>query len=267
MTKSVEIILGYVEAPVGTVTAAASILDQFNGDQGGFSLVNQSAQTGAAVAGVTSIVKLTAGFTPFLNIKTNTLAATTVMLKITAQYRTDRTFDKGDLISLVGNIAGVVGSVALLAGSGPVGVFFTAVGVGANVAGVLNSGVAESLYNSLISPVVDKHLGANTNASYPDYWIAPDLGLASLAQISAIYTNRIAVTRWNPDTQEIVLGDEDVHSYTGGGSGGGGYVVAPDSGQGPLIFPVPESPGWRVDIGPIEIVPPGGDRFTIDRYH
>ncbi len=84
MAKTLEIILGYVEKPVAVGAASTSLTDQYNSDKSGFALVNQSAQAGAAVAGVTSIVKLTAGFTPFLNIKANTLAATTVFLKITA---------------------------------------------------------------------------------------------------------------------------------------------------------------------------------------
>ena len=155
----------------------------------------------------------------------------------------------------------------MLTCASPVGALFTAVGVVANVAGSLSSGAAESLYNSFITPVVNKHFVANTNAIYPDYWVAPDLGLASLAQISATYAGRIAVTRWDPDTQGVVLGNETSQNYTGLGAGGGGYVRSPDSGQGPLIFPLPESPGWSIDIGPIEVVPPSGVRITIDRYH
>ncbi|WP_323115184.1 hypothetical protein [Pseudomonas guariconensis] len=77
-----------------------------NSDKQGFALVNQSAQTGAAVANVTSIVKLTAGLTPFLNLQTNTFAATIVLLKITAKYREDKGFDTGEVISLVGNLVG-----------------------------------------------------------------------------------------------------------------------------------------------------------------
>lgn len=64
MIKTLEIILGYVEKPVAVGAAATSLTDQYNSDKSGFVLVNQSAQTGAAVAGITSIVKLTAGLHP-----------------------------------------------------------------------------------------------------------------------------------------------------------------------------------------------------------
>ncbi len=52
MIKTLEIILGYVEKPVAVGAAATSLTDQYNSDTSGFVLVNQSAQTGAAVAGV-----------------------------------------------------------------------------------------------------------------------------------------------------------------------------------------------------------------------
>jgi hypothetical protein len=265
MAKTLEIVLGYVEKPVAVGAAGSSVTDQYNSDKSGFALVNQSAQTGAAVAGVTSIVKLTAGFTPFLNIKTNTLAATTVLLKITAQYRTDQTFENGDVLSLVGNVAGIVGGITLLAGAGSVAGVFTAVGVGANALGMLNSDVANNLYHSFIAPVLGKHFVANEH--YPEYWVAPDLTLASLAQISAIYTGKIAVSRWNPDSQSVALGSEPLHLYEIVGGGGGGYIEGISGGGGPLIFPLPESPGWSVDIGPIQIIEPGGNSFGVDRYH
>ncbi|MGC7837082.1 hypothetical protein ACPZMI_01200 [Pseudomonas wayambapalatensis] len=280
MARSVEIILGYVDTPVGAGAAASSLIDQYNSDKKGFSLVNQSAQTGAAVASVTSIVRLTAGFTPFLNIKTNTLAATTVLLKITAEYRQDQKFDSGDVLSLVGNVAGVVGSVALLAGSGPVAVVLTGVGVFTNVAGVVGSDAAKNLYDSLLSPVLEKYFVADPGVAYPDYWVAPDLTLASLGQISAAYSGRIAVSNWDPDTQVVLLGSDHSHTYgVMGGSGGSGYVengagpgqvVEPSGnsiGVGPLIFPVPESPGWSIDIGPFEIIQPGMGLGGGDKYH
>ena len=49
MIKTLEIILGYVEKPVAVGAAATSLTDQYNSDKSGFVLVNQSAQTGAAV--------------------------------------------------------------------------------------------------------------------------------------------------------------------------------------------------------------------------
>jgi len=267
MAKTVEVIMGYVDTPVGVGAAATTLTDQYNSDQSGFALVNQSVQTGAAVAGVTSIVKLTAGFTPFLNIKTNTLAATTVLLKITAQYRTDQTFDKGDIVSLVGNVAGVVGGVTLLAGAGHVAGVFTAIGVAANVVGIVNSDAAKNLYLNLVGPVLQRHFFESPNATYPDYWVAPDLALASLAKISAMYAGKVAVARWDPDTQNVAIDSDSLHLYDIVGGGGGGYIELPGVIEGPLIFPLPESPGWSIDIGPLELIPPGGGLGGTDRYH
>ncbi|WP_428626265.1 hypothetical protein [Pseudomonas kermanshahensis] len=143
-----------------------------------------------------------------------------MLLKITAQYRTDQTFENGDVLSLVVNVAGIVGGITLLAGAGSVAGVFTAVGVGANALGMLNSDVANNLYQ-----------------------------------------------RWDPDSQSVALGSEPLHQYEIVGGGGGGYIEGISGGGGPLIFPLPESPGWSVDIGPIQIIEPGGNSFGVDRYH
>ncbi|WP_176512980.1 hypothetical protein [Pseudomonas faucium] len=267
MTKTVEVIMGYVDTPVGVGAAATALTDQYNSDKSGFALVNQSVQTGAAVAGITSIVKLAAGFTPFLNINTNTLAATTVLLKITAQYRTDQTFDEGDILSLVGNVAGVVGGVTLLAGAGRVAGVFTAIGVAANIVGIVNSDTAKNLYQTLVDPILQRHFFENPNATYPDYWVAPDLTLATLAQIHTVYAGKVAVTRWDPDTQNVAIDGDSLHLYEIVGGSGGGYIGVPGVIEGPLVFPLPESPGWSIDIGPLEIIPPGGGLGGTDRYH
>jgi len=265
MSKKFEIILGYVDKPVAVGGAAASLTDQYNTDKSGFSLVNQTAQTGATVASVISIVKLTAGFTPFLNIKANTLAATTVFLKITAEYKTNQKFDNGDVLSLIGNVAGIVASITLLAGASGPALVFTGVGVTATAAGIVTSDAVKNLYQSLILPVVEKHFATNTNAAYLDYWVAPDLALVSLAKISASYTSQIAVSRWDPDSHEVGLGRDDTYPY-GITAGGGGYFE-PGGDGGVMIFPLPEYPGWSIDIGPIQVIAPGGGGAGLDRYH
>ncbi|MBF8774409.1 hypothetical protein [Pseudomonas fulva] len=267
MAKTFQIILGYVEKPVGGGAASTALVDQYNSNQAGFSLVNQSAQTGAAVAGVTSIVKLTAGFTPMLNIKTNTLAATTVFLKITAQYRTDQTFNKDDVVSLVGNISGVVGSIAFLAGGGAVAVGFTAVGVATNVMSIVSAEAAANLFHSLVLPIWQKHFVEHADGTYPGYWVAPNLNLATLSEISAIYADSIAVSHWDPETNDVRTNGGSLHHYYSVGGGGVGYVENGSTGSVPLVFPLPVSPGWRVDIGPLQVINPGGFSGGLDRYH
>ena len=276
MARTVEIILGYVEAPVAVGAASTSIVDQYDSDKSGFALVNQSAQTGAAVAGVTQIVKLTAGFTPFLNIKTNTLAATTVLLKITARYQTKKEFETGDVLSLIGNVAGIVGGITLLAGAGSAATVFTGIGVVASAAGILNSDVVGKLYESTVAPVLEKYFVSDNNAMYPDYWVAPGLTLASLDQIIASYSGGIAVSQWDPDTHDVSLGTNPIYIYgvdvgSGGGyiegdSGGSQVIPLTGSGWGVGVGPI-ESPGWNIDIGPIQIIEPGGSNWGVDRYH
>lgn len=268
MAGTVELIVGYVDKAAGTGAAGTSLIDQYNSDKEGFALVNQSTQTVATVAGVTSMVKLTAGFTPFLSVTTNTLAATTVFVKITAEYRTEQPFNTGDVISLVGNVAGVVGGIALLAGFGPAAALFTAVGIGANVSGIITSDVRNNLYQSLVKPVWEQYFSANPQASYSDYWVAPDLKLATLAELGAYYADRIATSHWDPATGAVSLSSDSRSVYDEGaaaGGGGGGYVEGGSSGTAPVVYP--DLPDAWIDIGPIEIVNPGDVYLGSDQYH
>ena len=124
MTNRVEIFVAMVDRvgkPGFQAGAASAIHDQFNTDKEGFSLVVQIAQTTTAVASVLSVTRMTAGAVPFINIVTNSLAGTVTFLKIVAEYRENQKLNYGDVVSLVGNVAGVVAGFALLSGAPPGG--------------------------------------------------------------------------------------------------------------------------------------------------
>lgn len=254
MTGKVEIIVGLVDKADKSATglnAATSLVDLYNTDKGGFVLVNQSAQTGVAVvAAVTSIVQLTKGLVPFVNLSTNTVAGTMVFLKITAEYRQEGTFKTSDVVSLVGNVAGVVAGFTLLAGAAPAASLFAAVGIGASVYGIVTSGALKKLFDSTILPVWNQYFKTTPEAVYLEHWVAPDLTLVTLADIIALHGNRIAVNHWDPTTNEVTLSSTSLggDELYGPGQGSSGVVYGGGGVTPPLVTPQPEYPIGRVDI-------------------
>ncbi|MDZ3996247.1 hypothetical protein [Pseudomonas sp. Teo4] len=208
MTNRIEIFVGMVDRvgkPGSQAGAAAAVHDQFKTDQKGFSLIVQSTQTGAAVASVLSVTQMTAGSVPFINIATNTLAGTVTFLKIVAEYKSDAKLNHGDVISLVGNAAGVVASFALLAAAPGVAGFFTAVAIGATLFGVYNSELAKNIHDNAIVPIVNALKKHNITNEPAISLLAPDLTITDPNRIKSHFGGIIKVITWNPKTSAIVL--------------------------------------------------------------
>jgi hypothetical protein len=293
MAGKFEAVMAYVEGGVAGVNGANALVDQFNSDKTGFVLVHQSLQTGAAVVSVLSITKLTAGFVPFLNVTTNTVAGTTTFLKIVAQYRgaaegKDK-FQTGDIISLVGNVAGVAASFLLLAGFAPLSMGFTAVAVTAAVTGLITSDTAKQIHDSVLVPLWERHFKDTPDAVYPDHFVSRDIRLVTRTAIDTDHGGKIALIRVDPETGNISMSSTDAPAATpeagietgAGGSMGGGAGRAfsgilnpsvngdlPGVGQGaPMVTSAPpaadESFAPSNDLGiNIEIIhdtPPSAD--------
>jgi hypothetical protein len=192
-------------AHIGKGAAATALADQFNTNEKGFTLINQCAQTIATVTSISSITAVTPGFMPFVSGTAHVFAGTTTFLKIIAESQTEEGFDPGDLLTLTGNVAGVIGSVILLGGltAGTAPLALAAIVIGG--ATVLTSDVAKNFLKTVIIPFWEKNFKETPGASYTDHWIAPDLKLASLAEIQASYENKIGMVVWDPATDEVTV--------------------------------------------------------------
>lgn len=269
MAGKFEVIVGLVDKAdkgAGVTNSGALLVDQFNTDKSGFSLVNQGAQTGVTViAAVTSVVQLTTGFVPLLNMHTNAVAGTMMFLKITAQYKSDQEFNQGDVVSLVGNVAGVAAGVTLLvAGAGLATTGFVAVGVVTSLYSVVSSDAINKLFNVTVLPIWDKYFKSAPDATFPAYWIAPDLKLVPLTQIIASYADRIAANHWDPATHAVTLSSVTRDEYGSNGSGAAGEVnYGGGGGAPPLVIPTPDYPVGNIDIS-IESI--GGKPVSQDSY-
>jgi hypothetical protein len=260
VSGKIELVVGYIDKGVGGVNGANALVDQFATDNKGFVLVNQSLQTGAAVANVLSIVKLTTGLVPFLNIATNMTAGTVTFLKIIAEQKESdgdkKGFNKGDVISLVGNVAGVVAGFTLLAGVVGATTFFTTIAVGAAVAGLVTSAAAKKLHDSVLLPLWEQHFRDTPDATYPDHWVSPDMRLVPRMMIDTDYAGMIAQIRLDPATDDISIGSTAVDAGDADVSngGGGGGASGTSEGTGPATTVAAPSSGTEAEeaTNPVE---------------
>lgn len=131
MAGKAEIILGVINNGATVGAAATSVADQFLVNNNGMVLLNQTAQAGAVIASVTSVTKLAGPYVPIINMPANIVAGTITFLKIGIDVKAGRELKSGDVVSLVGNVAGVIGTMTILVGASPwiIG-FFTLVSLG-----------------------------------------------------------------------------------------------------------------------------------------
>lgn len=299
MAGKVDVIVGVVDrvgTGVGHANAGTSLVDQFNTDKTGFSLVSQSLQTGATVtASVTSIVALTQGMVPFLSIPTNMLAGTVTFLKISADYKRDEEFQLGDVLSLVGNVVGVAAGFTLLAvGSSLTASLFIAAGAAVGLIGVFSSGAVKDLYNNLAGPVIERYLKNAHDSAYSGHWLAPDLQLVPFDMITGVYSGKVAAVHWSSANDSVTVSSSEFAiapapkpvpkpkpapapapipvPSPSPGAGAGQAVTYGGGGTRPIVVPLPEGPIARIDIGPLESPTARQDSYgcissTQDGYH
>ncbi|WP_459205097.1 hypothetical protein ACSMEV_10325 [Pseudomonas sp. MLB6B] len=246
-------IVNKVEKPGFQAGAAAAIHDQFKIDNQGFSLVVQGSQTAGAIAAVLAVEEMTHGAVPFINIATNTLAGSVTFLKIVAEYKSDKKLNHGDIVSLVGNVAGIVAGFVVLAGFPAAATAFTAIALGATLFGAYKSQLAQDI-NEKIKPLFEMLVKNDIAQEPPESFIAPDLTIKDVPSINQLFAGRVLAFTWHPASDEIKI--EHLPLY-------------------PLIYPIPANPTYFLEpasppenyntpaITPLPPHPNGGATVTI----
>lgn len=126
MAGKVDIIIGVINDSVTVGSGVVAVSDQLVTTNEGVDLLSQSTQTGAVVASITSVTKLAGPYVPIISMPGNIVAGTITFLKVGMDVKEGREIKEGDLYSLVSNVAGVVGTFAVLVGAGSVVVGFLA---------------------------------------------------------------------------------------------------------------------------------------------
>jgi len=235
-----EIFVGVVNDGVTVGSGATAVADQFLVNGNGMVVLNQAAQTGAILASVTSVTKLAGPYVPIVSMPANITAGTITLLKIGVDIRDGAKFDLNDVVSLVGNVAGVIATMAVLMVSSEVIVVSLSISA---VAG------GYSIYQSQVVKNIIKNAAAffegDALDNYIDYVWAPDMKFVHKDILGASYNSQMLSLNWSPETGELVPSSVSTISES---NGGGGFV--------PPTKPVLPSPPPEivptVTIGPLD---------------
>jgi hypothetical protein len=221
MAGKAEIIVGVVSDGVTVGSGATAVADQFLVNGTGMVLVSQTAQTGAVIASVTSVTKLAGPYVPIVSIPANMVAGTITFLKIGVDVRDGKGFSYGDVISLIGNVAGVIAVFAVLV-EAPFIVIGTAsvVGGAAGLYSISDSGIFKEVLKSAAGFFRDNDLD-----NYLDYVCAPDMKIVHKETLRVAYGNQMLSCNWFSATGEFLPSAIAVFNENIGG--GGSYAPAP----------------------------------------
>lgn len=112
-TRPAQIVIGFTEDAVNQAVLADNIVKAHNNGSDKFKFVNE---IGQVIASFASAIKILAP----VSIQGNTFAATVTFLHIVVEVEETGNLNAGDTITLIGNIAGIVATVAVMAGTAPV---------------------------------------------------------------------------------------------------------------------------------------------------
>lgn len=199
MAGKAEIIIGVVNDGVTVGSGATAVADQFRVNGTGMVLLNQSAQTGAVIASVTSVTKLAGPYVPIVSMPANIVAGTITFLKIGIDIRDGAEIKAGDVISLVGNVAGVIATMAILGGAAP------ALVAGLAIVTII-TGVASVVDSETIKEITTnaaEFFNDNPMDSYLDYACAPDMQIVHRNTLRDAYGNQMLSCHWISETGEL----------------------------------------------------------------
>lgn len=199
MAGKAVIYVGVVNDGVTVGSGATAVSDQFLVNGTGMVLLSQTAQTGAVIASVTSVTKLAGPYVPIVSMPANVVAGTITFLKIGIDLRDGATIETGDVISLVGNVAGVIATMAILSGAAP-----------ALIAGLALVTITTGLISLVGSETIDKITANAANFfkdnpmdSYLDYACAPDMQVVHRNTLRDAYGNQMLSCQWISETGEL----------------------------------------------------------------
>lgn len=188
--------------------AVTTLISQFTENKDGFELVQQIGGTTTVIGTILEMTTPLRDSTPIFSIPTNTFAGTVTLLKIVADIKEGHAVNAGDVISLLGNAAGIALPIAVLVGaSAPVvGVIYT-ISTVVTVLGIIdfaNSDFINGIRKGFLDKVWNNNFRDNPSATYSDYYIAPDATLASREEITLTYKDQVVSCQWNPEEKVVV---------------------------------------------------------------
>lgn len=264
MAGRAEIIIGVINDGATVGSGATAIADQFIVNKQGMELVSQTAQTGAVIASIASVTTLAGPYVPIISMPGNTIAGTITFLKVGVDIREGRKISSGDVLSLVGNVAGIIATFTVLVGTGST---LVAVAVAVSAVAGLLSIIGSETFDRVVRSAGD-FFGNNPSDNYLDYVCAPDMRIVDRNTIRMAYANMMLSCNWMSDTGEllpssVVVPDEP--DKRGGGGGGSGFISGTYSPPGPTISSPAPPPHDVANVG-ISIIVAGKTYDAGDQY-
>lgn len=222
MARKAEIFIGIINEGTTIGSGATAISDQFITNSSGMVILNQRAQTGAVIADITSITKLAGPYAPIISVPANIMAGTITFLKIGIDIRDGQNINWGDILSLVGNVAGVIASMAILAGAAP-GLIAAAslFSIGAGLHSIKDSETFKKLTTEAADFFKNK-----PSTNYSDYVCAPDMRIVHKDTLRAVYNNQMFSCNWSPETGDLWPSSIISPNSEGGAWGGRGRILS-----------------------------------------
>lgn len=259
MAGKTEIIIGVINDGATVGSGATAISDQFIMNSQGMELVSQTAQAGAVIASITSVTKLAGPYVPIISMPGNIIAGTITFLKVGVDVREGREISPGDVLSLVGNVAGIIGTFAILVGAASGFVAVAAVvSVGASLLSIIRSETLKRIMKS-----AGDFFGNNPSDNYLDYRCAPDMKIVDRNTLRLAYANMMLSCNWISATGELQPFSTvapDLGNGIGGGFIGGTYTPSRP------VLPSPPPPPHNVGNVGISIIVGGNTYDAGDEY-
>lgn len=240
MAGKAEIFVGVVNDGVTVGSGATAVADQFLVNGNGMVVLNQAAQTGAVIASVTSVTKIAGPYVPIVSMPANITAGTITLLKIGVDIRDGAKFDLNDVVSLVGNVAGVIATMAVLMASPTVVVVSLSISAVAGGYSIYQSQVVKDIITNAAA-----FFEGDALDNYIDYVWAPDMKFVHKDILGVSYNSQMLSLNWSPETGELVPSAVSTISED---SGGGGF--APPTN--PVLPTPPPDIVPTITIGPLE---------------
>ena len=263
MAGKTEIIIGVINDGATVGSGATAISDQFIVNNQGMELVSQTAQTGAVIASITSVTKLAGPYVPIISMPGNIIAGTITFLKVGVDIREGREISPGDMLSLVGNVAGIIGTFAILVGAASG--FVAGVALVSTGTGLLSIIKSETLGRLMKS--AGDFFSNNSSSNYLGYFCAPDMRFVDRDALRWEYSNMMLACILSAEDGEllphsVVVPDKKVYHEGGGGEVGFGGGSVGNSSGAMSLSPSPHNVG---NVG-ISIIVGGNTYDAGDQY-
>lgn len=263
---NITVLFGVVEKHTSAASSAITVFDTLDSDKEKYDFAVQFGQASTAIASVVEFSKPLARSVPLFSIATNSYAASLTLFKVILDVQKDKDVNMEDITSIIGNVAGIGLTIAVLASSAPaVAATFAGLSILSSAASVMNSKTAQGI-GSYIVNIWKTYFKDNQSANYYSMTPNPNGTLSSSDDLAYDFNNRSLAIGIGEDGEtkmdSIPVSLLDSGSYISnggafGGAGSGGNWSMPEGNNNPQ--PQTESPedtddarDHREDSDPIE---------------